>query len=156
TTVKRVSPRGEKRLTAGIRLFDLLAPDRSLRARQIWLDPEHGALASFRGVGGTEGSHGEGDGETDDLVTVAKWGGEEHPGLPLALVGFSFDAYVQAKAARKMAEEAFSDGRSHKMVAHQRCFSIGQGERHQSILMPRSFTNLDHFTLSLSINVANS
>lgn len=59
---------------------------------------------SFRGVGETEGSHDEGNGESDDLVAVAKWARSTHPGLPLALVGFSFGAFVQAQVARKLAE----------------------------------------------------
>lgn len=60
---------------------------------------------SFRGADGTEGQHDQGIGESDDLVTVAKWLAEEFPGKPLALAGFSFGAYVQAMVARKLVQD---------------------------------------------------
>lgn len=67
----------------------------------------HGWLAvrpSFRGVGGTEGVHDAGNGETDDTLAVIEALRRAHPGAALALAGFSFGAFVQARAARRLAD----------------------------------------------------
>jgi alpha/beta superfamily hydrolase len=68
----------------------------------------HGWLAvrpNFRGVGGTEGHHDKGIGETDDLLVVIEALREEHPGAPLALAGFSFGAFVHAHVAQRLVED---------------------------------------------------
>jgi alpha/beta superfamily hydrolase len=54
---------------------------------------------NFRGVGATEGEHDEGRGEADDMVRVAMHARERHPGLPLALAGFSFGGAVAVRAS---------------------------------------------------------
>ncbi len=58
---------------------------------------------NFRGVGNSEGSFDHGEGETDDLLAVAHYAraqfGED---LPLLLGGFSFGAYVAARAAQQL------------------------------------------------------
>jgi uncharacterized protein len=67
----------------------------------------HGWLAvrpNFRGVGGTEGKHDAGIGETEDLLAVIDALRREHPGMPLALAGFSFGAFVHAHVAQRLAE----------------------------------------------------
>lgn len=53
---------------------------------------------NFRGVGRSQGSFDEGLGESDDLQLLAAWFREQHPGSPLWLAGFSFGAYVVARA----------------------------------------------------------
>lgn len=60
------------------------------------------ARPNFRGMDGTEGKHDGGDGETDDLLAVIRHLQQAHPGLPLALAGFSFGAFVQALVARRL------------------------------------------------------
>lgn len=60
---------------------------------------------NFRGVGGSEGLHDHGIGETDDLVAVSLRLQSMYPGLPLVLVGFSFGAYVQTGVARQLREQ---------------------------------------------------
>jgi alpha/beta superfamily hydrolase len=65
----------------------------------------HGWLAvrpNFRGVGGTEGMHDAGMGETEDLLALADALRASHPGAALALAGFSFGAFVQARVARRL------------------------------------------------------
>jgi alpha/beta superfamily hydrolase len=62
------------------------------------------ARPNFRGVGRSAGSHDSGGGETDDLLALAARLRDEHPGLPLALIGFSFGAFVQARVARALAD----------------------------------------------------
>lgn len=69
----------------------------------------HGWLAArpnFRGVGATEGVHDAGAGETEDTLAVIEALRRAYPeaGQSLALAGFSFGAFVQACAARRLAD----------------------------------------------------
>jgi alpha/beta superfamily hydrolase len=61
------------------------------------------ARPNFRGVGRSAGTHDAGEGETDDLLALCTALREAHPGQRLALVGFSFGAYVQARVAAQLA-----------------------------------------------------
>jgi alpha/beta superfamily hydrolase len=54
---------------------------------------------NFRGVGATEGRHDEGRGETEDMLRIAVHARDAHPGLPLALAGFSFGGAVAVRAS---------------------------------------------------------
>ncbi|MGB8327890.1 MAG: alpha/beta fold hydrolase [Steroidobacteraceae bacterium] len=56
---------------------------------------------NFRGVGHSAGSHDEGRGETDDALAIVEWGRRSWPGRELWLAGFSFGAYVAARAAAR-------------------------------------------------------
>jgi uncharacterized protein len=62
------------------------------------------ARPNFRGVGRSAGTHDAGEGETEDLLVLCEMLRAAQPGLRLALVGFSFGAYVQARVARVLAE----------------------------------------------------
>ena len=57
---------------------------------------------NFRGVGASAGRWDEGRGEVDDALAVI--GALREPGLPLALGGFSFGAYVAAQVAARLPE----------------------------------------------------
>jgi uncharacterized protein len=57
---------------------------------------------NFRGVGASEGRWDEGQGEIDDALAVIAE--QRVAGLPLALAGFSFGAYVTSQAARRLTE----------------------------------------------------
>lgn len=57
---------------------------------------------NFRGVGESTGSYDEGNGEVDDVRTIADYAQQEFGKLPLILAGFSFGGYVQARAAEKL------------------------------------------------------
>ena len=59
---------------------------------------------NFRGVGGTEGTHDEGRGETDDLLAVIHEAQRRCGDIPVALAGFSFGAYCQTRVAKRLAE----------------------------------------------------
>lgn len=59
---------------------------------------------NFRGVGRSAGVHDAGQGETDDLLALADGLGNAYPRLRLALVGFSFGAFVQARVAKALAD----------------------------------------------------
>jgi alpha/beta superfamily hydrolase len=63
------------------------------------------ARPNFRGIGATEGSHDGGRGESDDLVAVAKRLALDYGALPVVLAGFSFGAYVQTLAAKRIEAE---------------------------------------------------
>jgi uncharacterized protein len=54
---------------------------------------------NFRGVGGSEGVHDEGAGETQDALAAVSWARSRWPGIPLVLGGFSFGGAVAIQAA---------------------------------------------------------
>lgn len=62
------------------------------------------ARMNFRGAGNSAGTHDHGDGETDDLVLLTQHLLSEFANLNLTLIGISFGAYVQAKAAKRLTE----------------------------------------------------
>ena len=57
------------------------------------------ARFNFRGVGISDGSYGDGVGETEDALTVVQWARQRYPDSELWLCGFSFGAMVAARAA---------------------------------------------------------
>jgi alpha/beta superfamily hydrolase len=59
---------------------------------------------NFRGVGRSEGEHASAAGEADDIRQLADAVRAAFGKLELALVGFSFGAFVAAKVAKQMAE----------------------------------------------------
>ncbi|KAI3593644.1 Hydrolase, alpha/beta fold family [Cupriavidus sp. U2] len=68
----------------------------------------HGFLTlrpNYRGVGQSEGQYDDGNGETDDVLAVIRHLRAEHPDLPLALAGFSFGGFIQARAAAQLAAD---------------------------------------------------
>jgi hypothetical protein len=60
---------------------------------------------NFRGVGASSGSFDHGNGETEDLLAVARYAMSRFDGLPLLLAGFSFGAFVQTRVAQAVAAE---------------------------------------------------
>lgn len=59
---------------------------------------------SFRGVGSSAGAYDHGVGETQDILAVVEAVRHESGPLPLALVGFSFGAYVLARVIRMLTD----------------------------------------------------
>jgi alpha/beta superfamily hydrolase len=57
---------------------------------------------NFRGVGASQGSFDEGNGEADDLRAVAAWVRAQRPDAVLWLAGFSFGAYVSLKMTAEL------------------------------------------------------
>lgn len=53
---------------------------------------------NFRGVGKSEGHFDHGHGECDDLLTVIDWFAQRNGQAPVWLAGFSFGAFVAARA----------------------------------------------------------
>ncbi len=60
------------------------------------------ARMNFRGVGASEGVFDEGQGEAQDWLAVAQALRRRFGDLPLALAGFSFGAFVQARVAEHL------------------------------------------------------
>ncbi|HUP97582.1 MAG TPA: alpha/beta fold hydrolase [Usitatibacter sp.] len=54
---------------------------------------------NFRGVGGTEGRHDEGSGETEDMLQVIAHARASVAGVPLHLAGFSFGGAIATRAS---------------------------------------------------------
>ena len=63
------------------------------------------ARFNFRGVGGSAGVHDEGMGETDDMLVMLEHMQAKYPGLPVALTGFSFGTFVQARLQQRLQAE---------------------------------------------------
>ena len=57
---------------------------------------------NFRGVGGSEGSYDNGQGEADDTIAIARQLLAARPDHQLWLAGFSFGSYVAARAAQEL------------------------------------------------------
>lgn len=60
---------------------------------------------NFRGVGGSEGSHDFGNGETEDMALLLDHIRKQYPDLPVVLGGFSFGTYVQSRLYQKLASQ---------------------------------------------------
>ncbi|MFN7204121.1 MAG: alpha/beta hydrolase [Burkholderiales bacterium] len=58
---------------------------------------------NFRGVGNTAGTHDEGGGEVDDIVTVVDLFRQRYQPKELVLAGFSFGSFVQTHVAQRLA-----------------------------------------------------
>ncbi|CAM3985223.1 alpha/beta fold hydrolase [Pseudomonas wadenswilerensis] len=57
---------------------------------------------NYRGVGQSAGSHDMGSGEVDDAEAAVSWLREQHPELPLTLMGFSFGGFVAASLGGRL------------------------------------------------------
>ena len=60
---------------------------------------------NFRGVGASAGTFDQGNGETDDILAVARYATARFGNLPLLLAGFSFGAFVQTRVAQALTVE---------------------------------------------------
>ena len=57
---------------------------------------------NFRGVGGSEGVHDHGNGETNDMISIYAYAYHTYGNLPLYLAGFSFGAFVATRVAKAL------------------------------------------------------
>ena len=60
---------------------------------------------NFRGVGESSGIHDDGRGETEDAAALVEFLKKKMGDLPLALAGFSFGGFVQARLAQNIDPE---------------------------------------------------
>jgi uncharacterized protein len=56
---------------------------------------------NFRGVGKSQGQYDQGNGETNDLLAILQWLKTACPQHAVWLAGFSFGAYIAARAAKQ-------------------------------------------------------
>ncbi len=56
---------------------------------------------NFRGVGGSEGTYDQGEGETADADAIASWGAARWSTRTLVLAGFSFGSYIAWRLAQR-------------------------------------------------------
>lgn len=63
---------------------------------------------NYRGVGGSAGEHDMREGEVDDAEAVARWLLAQHPGQPLALLGFSYGGFVAASLAARLERDGLA------------------------------------------------
>lgn len=56
------------------------------------------ARFNFRGVGRSEGTHDNGEGEVADVLAVMDFVAEQYPRVPLLMAGFSFGSWVGSRA----------------------------------------------------------
>jgi uncharacterized protein len=54
---------------------------------------------NFRGAGNSSGQYDQGAGEKDDVAVALDWAGKQYPDVPLALIGYSFGAWVGLQVA---------------------------------------------------------
>jgi len=54
---------------------------------------------NFRGVGNSTGQFDQGIGEKNDVAAALEWLGKQYPDAPLALIGYSFGAWVGLQVA---------------------------------------------------------
>ena len=54
---------------------------------------------NFRGAGNSTGQFDQGIGEKDDVAAALDWLGKQYPDAPLALIGYSFGAWVGLQVA---------------------------------------------------------
>lgn len=57
---------------------------------------------NFRGVGQSSGEHDEGRGESDDVLSLVQMLRQRHPEERIAIIGFSFGAFVAACVAKAL------------------------------------------------------
>ena len=86
---------------------------------------------NFRGVGETAGNHDHGVGEADDILAIIQameWS------APLALIGFSFGAFVQSKVATRLA--AAGKAAQHVVLAGLPVGSVEGGRVYDTASVP--------------------
>lgn len=62
----------------------------------------HAVRFNYRGVGKSEGTYGEGVGETEDLLAVIDWVKSQYPHHQIWLGGFSFGCWVAYAASQRV------------------------------------------------------
>ncbi|OEO27051.1 alpha/beta hydrolase [Pseudomonas sp. J237] len=65
----------------------------------------HTLRFNYRGTGASAGGHDMAFGEVDDAEAALNWLREQHPQLPITLMGFSFGGFVAAALAGRLEEQ---------------------------------------------------
>lgn len=94
----------------------------------------HVLRPQFRGVAGSAGEHDHGDGETDDILAVLQAFRPGFAELPVALLGFSFGAFVQTRVAQRLM--ANGSAAQHLVLAGVPAGTVISGRSYQPEAVP--------------------
>lgn len=116
---------------------------------------------NFRGVGKSAGTHDEGRGETEDLLSALDWARAEFrdmfagPGraCPVILAGFSFGAYCQTRVAERLTAMGTPPER---MVLVGVAAGFVEGLRHYDAAPVPDDTLVIHGALDRTVPLANA
>ncbi|MRD73419.1 alpha/beta hydrolase [Rhodocyclus tenuis] len=107
---------------------------------------------NFRGVGDSAGTHADGAGETDDMLTVLAWARQRWGDLPVSLAGFSFGAYVQTRVAQALAEAGHP---ARRMALVGTAAGYVEGARHYETAAVPATTLIIHGARDETVPLAN-
>lgn len=96
----------------------------------------HVIRPNFRGVGKSTGEHDRGDGESRDIYWLVQHIKAEYPSLPIALIGVSFGAFVQAKVAAEL--ESIGQAAEHVVLSAMPWGEVEGGRRYDT---PQNIAN---------------
>lgn len=71
---------------------------------------------NFRGLGGSQGEHDDGVGETEDMLLLIEQLHQRHPELNFYAAGFSFGAHVVAKCHAQLAVQGEQSKQAQQMI----------------------------------------
>lgn len=107
---------------------------------------------NFRGVGKSEGVHDEGEGETDDLLTVLAEAKSRCGDLPVVLAGFSFGAYCQTRVATRLSDMGTP---AQRLVLVGTASGFVEGTRQYDIASVPADTIVIHGSADTTVPLAN-
>lgn len=107
---------------------------------------------NFRGVGRSTGVHDDGRGEATDMLRVIEVFRRQFDSLPLALLGFSFGAFVQSQVAMRLMADARPATRV--VLAGMPAGAVEGGRTYDTGDVPRG-TLVIHGELDLQVPLAN-
>lgn len=107
---------------------------------------------NFRGVGGSEGLHDDGRGETEDMLLVLDEARRIFGELPVVLAGFSFGAYVQTRVAASLADAGQP---AQRLVLVGTAAGHVEGARHYSTRAVPKDTLVIHGSADTTVSLAN-
>ena len=107
---------------------------------------------NFRGVGGSEGLHDDGRGETEDMLLVLDEARHIFGELPVVLAGFSFGAYVQTRVAESLAD---SGQPAQRLVLVGTAAGHVEGARQYSTRAVPKDTLVIHGSADTTVSLAN-
>jgi uncharacterized protein len=107
---------------------------------------------NFRGVGKSAGTHDDGRGESEDMLTVLSEAKRRFGDLPVVLAGFSFGAYVQTCVAQALAEAGHA---AQRLVLVGTATGNVEGARHYAAKGVASDTIVIHGAEDVTVPLAN-
>ncbi len=107
---------------------------------------------NFRGVGGSGGTHDNGNGECEDMLTILAEAKRRYGDLPVALAGFSFGAYVQTRVAQALIE---ANHPAQRLVLVGTAAGHVEGARQYTVKPVANDTIVIHGSVDTTVPLAN-